>query len=224
MEQRDNHKQNSIDGVEEAASTASKLRAFIAGLTPATIFKFTLCTSVIIALAAGIIYYTATDSKHVNIDKVETATVVLTGSDDLGGISAGGYKAVNYSVTNQSTAPAYVFVRIQMATPGLYEVVGSSSAEPDGWCWVSSAEEDNEIILGYGELGALTPVGIGEEVVLSGRLHCLADAVMYSTLTGADMDIDVEACLIFGTAEDGSGGVAYNTGSLSLWERYLENK
>ncbi|MBR1479258.1 MAG: hypothetical protein IJ608_15060, partial [Lachnospiraceae bacterium] len=65
---------------------ASKFRAFIVGLTPATIFKYTLVSTVVVALAAGIIYYTATDEKHVNIDKVETATVVLSGSDDLGGI------------------------------------------------------------------------------------------------------------------------------------------
>ena len=58
----------------------------------------------------------------------------------------------------------------------------------------------------------------------AGRLHCLADAIQYSSLTGDDLDIDVEACLVYGTAEDGSGGVAYNTGALALWERYLENK
>ena len=209
----DNHKENNNAGA------GAKIRAFIAALTPAAILKYTLVTSAIIALAATIIYYTATDSRHVNIDKVETATVVLIGSDDLGGISPDGYKAVSYSVTNQSTAPAYVFIRIEESTAGLYEIV-----DLDGWCRVSSAEEDNEIILGYGEAGAMTPVGIGEEVVLSGRLHCLADAVMYSGLDNTDMDIDVEGCLIFGTAEVGSGGVAYNTGSLSLWERYLENK
>ena len=223
MEQKitDNHKENNEGAI---TSTALKLRAFVAGLTPTAIFKYTLATSVIIALAATIIYHTATDEKHVNIDKVETATVVLSGSDDLGGIGSDQYKAVEYAITNQSTAPAYVFIKIQMTTPGLYEVVGSSSTELDSWCRVSSAEEDNEIILAYGELGAMEPVGIGEEVVMSGRLHCLADAVMYSGLSGENLDIDVEACLIFGTAEDGSGGVAYNTGSLSLWERYLENR
>ncbi|MBR1478731.1 MAG: hypothetical protein IJ608_12365, partial [Lachnospiraceae bacterium] len=110
MKDFDNHKENT-EG--ERASTASKLRAFVAGLTPATIFKITLCTSVIIALAAGIIYYTATDSKHVNIDKVETATVVLSGSDDLGGIGPGEFKAVEWGVTNNSTSPAYVFIRIE---------------------------------------------------------------------------------------------------------------
>lgn len=196
----------------------SKFRAFITGLTPAAIFKFTLCTSVIIALAAGIIYYTATDSKHVNIDKVETASISLDGAENLGGIGSGEYKAVEWGVTNNSTSPAYVFIRIEMATPGLYEVV-----DIDGWCELTSIEGENEIILGYGELGSLTPVGIGEEVVMSGRLHCLADAVMYSGLSGDDLDIDVEACLIFGTAEDG-GSVGYNTGALSLWDRYLENK
>ena len=215
MKDFDNHKQNT-EGT--TASTASKLRAFIAGLTPATIFKYTLVSTVVVALAAGIIYHTATDEKHVNIDKVETATVVLSGSDDLGGISPNGYKAVEYAITNNSTSSAYVFIRIEMATPDLYEVVDTD------WCELTSVEGDNEIILGYGELESLTPVGIGEEVVMSSRLHCLADAVQYSTLTGDDLDIDVHACLVFGTAEDGLGGVAYNTGSLSLWDRYLENK
>ncbi|MBR1476672.1 MAG: hypothetical protein IJ608_01770 [Lachnospiraceae bacterium] len=72
MEQKitDNHKQNTEGAT---ASTASKLRAFIAGLTPSAIFKCTLVSTVVVALAAGIIYYTATDEKHVNIDKVETA-------------------------------------------------------------------------------------------------------------------------------------------------------
>lgn len=217
MKERDNHKEN-IEGAT-ASSVSSKIRAVVAGLTPATVFKLTLCTSVIVVLAATIIYYTATDSKHVNIDKVETATVVLSGSDNLGGISAGGFKAVSYSITNNSTSPAYVFIRIEMATPGLYEVTGLTD-----WCEVEAAENENEIIFGYGEAGSLTPVGVGEEVVMIGRLHCLADAVQYSTLTGDDLDIDVHACLVYGTAEDESGGVAYNTGALSLWERYLENK
>ena len=69
------------------------------------------------------------------IDKVETATVVLSGSDDLGGISAGGFKAVEYNLTNNSTASTYVFVRIEEATAGLYEVVDTS-----GWVEVTTAE------------------------------------------------------------------------------------
>ena len=79
MKDFDNHKENT-----EGAT--AKLRAFIAGLTPAAIFRFTLATSVIVALAATIIYHTATDSKHVRISPVNTATVVLSGSDDLGGV------------------------------------------------------------------------------------------------------------------------------------------
>ena len=124
---KDSDKQNNRDqvsmsaGGEQAsgvqASTSSKLRAFIAGLTPATIFKLTLCASVI-ALAATIIYHTATDSLHVNVNKVETTTVVLNGSDDIGGIESGGYKAVEWSVKNKSSSPAYVFVRIKMVTGG----------------------------------------------------------------------------------------------------------
>ena len=70
----------------------------------------------------------------------------------------------------------------------------------------------------------MEPVAVGDEVAFTGRLHCLEDAVTYSSLTGDDFDIDVEGCLVYGTAEDGSGGIAYNTGSLSLWDRYLENK
>ena len=126
---KDNDKQNNIGqvsmsagssaGGEQASSTAgaqasivSKIRAGLLGLTPATIFKYTFFTSVVVAVAATIIYHTATDSLHVNIDKVETTTVVLSGSDDIGGIESGGYKAVEWSVTNRSTKPAYVFIRI----------------------------------------------------------------------------------------------------------------
>ena len=220
MKDFDNHKVNNEagDGVSNDYSLGAKIRAFIAGLTPSMIFKYTFFSTVLIALAATIIYHTATDSKHVNINKVDTATVVLTGSDDLGGISAGGFKAVEYSLTNNSTAPAYVFVRIEEATSGLYEVVDTS-----GWVRVTAAEGPGELIYAFGELGNMTPVGIGEEVVMSGRLHCLADAVMYSGLSGVDLDIDVEACLVYGTSEDG-GNVGYNTGALSLWERYIGNK
>lgn len=83
---------------------------------------------------------------------------------------------------------------------------------------MTSAEGDNEIILAYGTLGNMTPVGIGEEVVLSGRLHCLADAVQYSSLTSDNLDIDVEACLVYGTGGD------YNTSAAALWQAYLENR
>jgi len=69
----------------------------------------------------------------------------------------------------------------------------------------------------------MTPVGIGEEVVMSGRLHCLADAVTYSGLSGDDMDIDVEACLVYGSAEDGESA-EYNKSATALWQAYQDNK
>lgn len=219
MKDFDNYKENkeASDGASNGYSISYKVRAFIAGLTPSMIFKYTFFSTVIIALAATIIYHTATDSKHVNINKVDTATVVLSGSDNLGGIEPGEFVSLNYGIKNNSTAPAYVFVRIE-ETVGLYEVVDTS-----GWCRVTTAENPEELIFAYGELGNMTPVGIGEEVVMSGRLHCLADAVTYSGLSGTDMDIDVEACLVYGSAED--GGVAeYNTGALALWQAYLNNK
>ena len=75
----ENYKQNT----ESCTSIASKIRSFIAGLTPAAVFRVSLLGSVIV-LAAAIIYHTATQSIHVNINKVDTATVVLTGSDNLG--------------------------------------------------------------------------------------------------------------------------------------------
>ena len=152
-----------------------------------------------------------------NIDKGETATVVLTGSDDLGGISADGYKALSYSITNQSTAPAYVFVRIEEAIAGLYEVVDTD------WVEVTAAESENELIFAYGESGSLTPVDVSDSVSFAGRLHCLADAATFSQLTGTDMDIDVEGCLVYGTAEDG-GAVGYNTSASALWQAYIDNK
>ncbi len=218
MEDFDDHKENNEanDGVSKSSSKpssiSSKIRAFVAGLTPAAVFKYTFFTSVIIALAATILYHTATQSIHVRIDKVETSSVVLSGSDNLGGIGPGEYKGVSYSLTNNSTAPAYVFVRIE-ETAGLYEVVDTS-----GWVEVTAAESENELIFAYGELGAMTPVPIGEEVILSGRLHCLASAEVYSSLRGDDLDIDVEACLVYGTGGD------YNTSAGNLWQAYLENK
>lgn len=142
---------------------------------------------------------------------------MLSGSQDLGGIEARGYLPLSYSIKNQSTKHSYIFIRIQMATPRLYEVVDT------GWCEVEAAEGDNEIILAYGESGGLTPVGIGEEVAFIGRLHCLAGAVEYSELTGDDMDIDVDGCLVYGTSEDG-GSIGYDTSAEALWQAYSENK
>ena len=217
---RDNDKQNNIVGVEsgEQASTVSKIRAFIAGLTPGMIFRHTFFTSVLIALAAGIIYHTATDSLHVNVNKVETTTVVLSGSDDIGGIESGGYKAVEWSVKNESTSPAYVFIRIKEATGGLYEVVDTS-----GWCELTDVEKDDEIILGYGESSGLTTVAIGDESAFTGRLHCLADVEQYSYLTGDDMNIEVEGCLVYATGENGEN-VGYDTSAGSLWQAYVDNR
>jgi len=138
MKDKDNHKE-SIDGMSNGYSISTKIRAFIAGHTPAAIFRYTFFSTVLIALAATIIYHTATQSIHVRIDKVETSSVVLSGSENLGGIGPGEYKGVSYSLTNNSTAPAYVFVKIEMVTPGLYEIVGTDGAAIDGWCRVSSA-------------------------------------------------------------------------------------
>lgn len=116
MEKHSHNRQN-ID--DNKSGCGAKLRAFIAGLTPATVFKYTFLTSAIVALAAGILYRTASESLHVNIDKVDTASIDLTGSEKLGGIEPGGYVPVEWGVTNQSTKPAYVFVRVTEATVGL---------------------------------------------------------------------------------------------------------
>ncbi len=83
---------------------------------------------------------------------------------------------------------------------------------------MSATESEYEIILAYGELGNLIPVDVGESVVLSGRLHCLADAVTYSGLSNSDMDIDVHGCLVYGTGGD------YNTSAAALWQAYQDNK
>ena len=196
MEKHSHNRQN-ID--DNKSGCGAKLRAFIAGLTPATVFKYTFLTSAIVALAATIIYRTASESLHVNIDKVDTASIDLTGSENLGGIEPGGYSSLDYSITNQSTKPSYVFIR------------------------VTEAEQPGELIYGYGESGGLTPVAINDTVTMSGRLHCLADAEMYAQLTGDDLDIDVEGCLVYGTTEDGSDG-SYSTGAEVLWGKYLENR
>ena len=45
----------------------------------------------------------------------------------------------------------------------------------------------------------------------------------YSCLTGADMDIEVTGCLIYGVGENGEN-VGCDTGSKSLWEKFLENE
>ena len=230
-DKQNNRDQVSMSGTSGASSTAgaqantvSKIRAGLLGLTPATIFRYIFFTSVVVAVAATIIYHTATDSLHVNVNKVETSRIVLSGSDDIGGIESGGYKAVEWSVKNKSTSPAYVFIRIKEATVGLYEVVDASSeGAPDGWCEVEAAEGNDELIFGYGEPGGLTPVAIGEEVVMSGRLHCLADVEQYSYLTGDDLDLDVYGCLVYATGENGEN-VGYDTSAGSLWQAYVDNR
>ena len=69
----------------------------------------------------------------------------------------------------------------------------------------------------------MTPVPVADSVTMVGRLHCLASAEVYSELTGDDLDIDVDACLVYGVEEDGSDG-SYSTGAEVLWGKYLENK
>ncbi len=72
-------------------------------------------------------------------------------------------------------------------------------------------------------LGNKDICNFGNSATFTGRLHCLADAVTYSQLSSSDMDIDVEACLVYGTADD--GGVAeYNKSAAALWQAYNENK
>ena len=90
---KDNHKTN-IEG----NTTGAKIRAFIAGLTSSMIFKYTFLSTVIVALAAGILYHTATDSKHVKIDKVNTACVVLNGARGLGEIGPGECASLRYGI------------------------------------------------------------------------------------------------------------------------------
>ena len=86
-------------------------------------------------------------------------------------------------MSNQSTKPAYVFVRIEEAAPGLYEVVGAvSDTDLHGWSRVTSAD-DSELVYAYvgeGGAGSMQPVAVGDNVLFQGRLHCLASAEEYS--------------------------------------------
>ena len=96
-------------------------------------------------------------------------------------------------------------------------MVGDDSNPLGGWVEVTAAEEPGQLIFGYGELGALTPVPIGETVSLDGRLHCLASAEVYAGLESNDLDIDVTGCLVYGTGGD------YNTSAGALWQAYMSN-
>ena len=195
---------------ETSQPITKQIRAVIAGISPLWIFAIVLMTTLVV-LAAVIVWHAAHDSKSVNVDKVDTAKITLTGAENLGGIAAGGYKAFDYSVKNESSQKAYVFIRVDMETSGLYELV-----ETDGWCKVTG--DSNQLIYGYGTSGALTPVEIGDEVSLTGQLHCLADAEWYSSLTGDDMDFDIYGCLVFWTG-DGNNNVS----AQYLYQMYLEN-
>lgn len=216
-----------------SAGGLEKLHAFLAGLTPATIFKLTFFTSVVIVIAANIIWHTAMDSFNVNVNKVEMDSVVLDGSHDLGGIELGGYSSLEYEIKNQSTKPAYVFVRIEMRTPGLYEVVGASGEySPDGWSRVENEVASDELVYAYtGEIGGgssgenveMEPVSIGDSVAFTGRLHCLADVLTYADLTWDDMNFEITGCLVYGVGENGEN-VGYDTGAENLWVKFLENK
>ena len=115
-----------------------------------------------------------------------------------------------------------------MATPGLYEVVG---ADTEGWSRVTSAD-DGELVYAYtGEESSggsdggslMSAVPVGDNVLFQARLHCLASAEVYSELNGSDMDIEVTGCLIYGVGENGEN-VGYDTGSESLWEKFVENE
>ena len=48
--------------------------------------------------------------------------------------------------------------------------------------------------------------------------HCLASAEVYAGLDSDDLDIDVEACLVYGVGGD------YNRSAGSLWQVYQDNK
>lgn len=69
----------------------------------------------------------------------------------------------------------------------------------------------------------MAAVSVGDNVLFQGRLHCLASAEEYSYLSGDDMDIAVTGCLIYGVGENGEN-VGYDTGSESLWEKFVENE
>ena len=84
----------------------------------------------------------------------------------------------------------------------------------------------NELVYAYtGGSGAdnMSVVSVGDNVLFRARLHCLASAEVYSELGGSDMDIDVTGCLIYGVGENGEN-VGYDTGSESLWERFVGNE
>ena len=56
-------------------------------------------------------------------------------------------------------------------------------------------------------------------MILSGRIHCLASAEVYSSLSEDDMDIDVTGCFVYG-----SPAGEYSMSAESLRQAYLENR
>ena len=199
-----------------------QVKAAVTGTSPVWIFAFSCLLSIVVF--AAVTYFTAHKGMDVNLDKVDTTDITLAGSNDLGGISSGEKVAFDYTVTNTSSQPAYIFLRIDAnqytdAISGqskeLYELTDLDNTD-GSWTKIDSGQP-GQIVYAYGGSGTMSPVQINETVVLNAQFHCLADAESYKDLSESDMDISVHGCLVFGV-----GGNVSESPS-ALYQIYKDN-
>ena len=117
---------------------------------------------------------------------------------------------LSQTITNESTEPVYVFVRVD--TEG--NAYSISELDPS---WSKVKEAEDVILLAYGSAGAMVEIGPDVEVEFSGLLTLDVSNKEFSELNDSALDFSVHACGIAKSQCEGK------TGALAVYEVYEDN-
>ena len=152
---------------------------------------------------------------HLNFTVDNTRGVKIGGAwtgDDIEGTAVlpGDTFQLTQTITNESTEPVYVFVRVD--TEG--NAYSISELDPS---WSKVKAEDGVILLAYGSTSAMVEVGPDVEVDFGGILTLDVSNKEFSELNDSALDFSVHACGIAKSQCEGK------IGALAVYEVYEDN-
>lgn len=169
----------------------------------------------LIIAAVGIVAYAAaTYVFHLFQDVHNPRGVVISGSwtGEVEGkeVVPGSTFSLNQTISNNSTEPVYIFVRVDTES-NAYKISNLS----DGWTAVKDA--DDEILIAYGSGSSMNAVAPDVSVRFSGTLTLDVSNSEFAELEDSALDFTIHAC---GVAVSQCGG---HVSAADVYEDYRSN-
>ena len=153
----------------------------------------TSITSIILVAALGVGAYAAADYFfHFSRNVHNTRGIEISGEwtdNEIAGkeVLPGSAFQISQEITNTSTEPVYVFVRID-TEENAYSISDLKAG------WTVAKESDGVILLAYGSSEAMTEVAPDAKVGITGKLTLDVTNAEFSDLDDTALDFTINAC------------------------------